>query len=204
VGLISKSPEPIRFGEPSRVEETIDALFPGNPRLCVGETDDRFFTGRRETLRGRLHCYSLIVPSPMLAQRGLTKRGYLSYHSEANTGPRRFLIVEFDRGSLDQQAAILWHLARYAPLALVVFSGSKSLHGWFFCADQPEDRVQRFFDYAHSLGADSRLWSRSQFVRMPDGVRSDGKTGEALIAAGVKNVPPGRQAVLYFNPKVIK
>src|SRR2546423_3999689 len=26
VGLISKSPEPIRFGEPSRVEETIDAL----------------------------------------------------------------------------------------------------------------------------------------------------------------------------------
>jgi hypothetical protein len=39
---------------------------------------------------------------------------------------------------------------------------------------------------------------------MPDGVRSDGKTGEALIAAGVKNVPPGRQAVLYFNPEVIK
>lgn len=204
LGLISKSPEPIQFGEPNRAEETIDALFPGNPWLCLGETDDRFFTGRRETLRGRLHRYSLVVPSPMLAQKGLTKRGYLSFHSEANTGPRRFLIVEFDHGSLDQQAAILWHLARYAPLALVVFSGSKSLHGWFFCAAQPEDRVQRFFDYAHSLGADSRLWSRSQFVRMPDGIRSDGKTGEALIAAGIKDAPVGRQAVLYFNPGVIR
>ena len=112
--------------------------------------------------------------------------------------------MEFDQGSLNQQAAILWHLARYAPLALVVFSGSKSLHGWFFCAGQPEDRVQRFFDYAHSLGADSLLWTRSQFVRMPDGTRSDGKTGEALTAAGIKDVPAGRQAVLYFDPEVIQ
>jgi hypothetical protein len=204
LGLISKSPEPIRFGEPSRVEETIDALFPGNPWLCVGKADDSFFTGRRETLRGCLHRYSLIVPSPMFAQKGLTKQGRSSFHSLANTGPRRFIVVEFDKGPLDQQAAILWHLARYAPLALVVFSGSKSAHGWFFCAGQPEDKVQRFFDYAHSLGADALLWTRSQFVRMPDGMRSDGKTGEALIAAGVKNVPPGRQAVLYFNPEVIK
>jgi len=105
LGLISKSPEPIRFGDPSRVEETIDALFPGNPWLCVGETDDRFFTGRRETLRGRLHRYSLIVLSPMFAQKGLTKRGYESFHSLANTGPRRFIVVEFDKGALDQQAA---------------------------------------------------------------------------------------------------
>jgi hypothetical protein len=204
LGLISKSPEPIQFGESSRVEEIIDAVFAGNPWLCVGKADDRFITGRRETLRGRLHRYSLIVPSPMSAQRGLTKQGKPSYHTEANTGPRRFIIVEFDHGSLDQQAAILWHLAGYAPLALVVFSGSKSLHGWFFCADQPEDRVQRFFDYAHTLGADCRLWSRSQFVRMPDGMRSDGKTGEALVAAGITMVPAGRQAVLYFNPEVIK
>ena len=70
----------------------------------------------------------------MSAQRGRTNQGKLSFHSESNTGPRRFLVVEFDRGALDQQAAILWHLATFALLALVVFSGSKSCHGWFFCA----------------------------------------------------------------------
>ncbi len=43
-------------------------------------------------------------------------------------------------------------------------------------------------DYAVSLGADHKLWSRSQFVRMPDGLRDNGK----------------RQVVFYFNPKVIK
>ena len=31
----------------------------------------------------------------------------------------------------------------------------------------------------------SRTWSRSQFVRMPDGTRTDGKTSEALAAAGI-------------------
>ena len=89
-------------------------------------------------------------------------------------------------------------------MALVVFSGSKSCHGWFFCAGQPEDKVARFFDYAVSLGADKALWTRSQFVRMPDGRRFDNKTNEALVAAGIRNVPQGLQAALYFNPGIIR
>ncbi len=200
--LVRRSHKPIQFGEASHSDEIIDALFPDNPWLCVGRRDDFFYTARRQMWRGHLHKRSLIVPSPMSAQRGLTKQGKPSYHSEANTGPRRFLVVEFDSGSLDQQAAILWRLAQFAPLALVVFSGSKSCHGWFFCADEPEDKLKRFFDYAHSLGADSRMWGRSQFARMPDGERSDGKTSDALHAAGIENVPSGRQAILYFNPEV--
>ena len=37
------------------------------------------------------------------------------------------------------------------PLALAVHSGSKSLHGWFYCAGQTEDRVHRFMRYAVPL-----------------------------------------------------
>jgi len=69
---------------------------------------------------------------------------------------------------------------------------------------EPEDKLARFFDYAHSLGADSRLWGGSQFARMRDGKRSDGKTSDALRIAGIEGVPARRQAVLYFNPEVIK
>jgi len=200
--FVSRSPEQIQFTPQSRVDMFIDTLFPGDPWLCVGMASNCFHTARREVWRGRLHDKSLIVPSPMCAQKGRTKQGKLSCHSEDNTGPRRFLIVEFDKGSLDQQAAILWHLAKFAPLALVVFSGSKSCHGWFFC-EAAEDKLQRFFDYAVSLGADPKTWSRSQFVRLPDGKRSDGKASDALKAAGVENVPNGRQAVVYFNSEVI-
>lgn len=202
--LVSRSPEPIQFGAQSRTELFIDTLFPGNPLLCVGKTSSQFSTDTREEFRGCLRMNSLIVPSPMSSQKGRTKRGKLSFHTESNTGPRRFLIVEFDRGTLDQQAALLWHLARFAPLALGVFSGGKSAHGWFFCQGQPEDKLRRFFDYAVSLGADPRTWLRSQFVRMPDGKRVDGKTSDALKLAGIENVPRSRQAVLYFNSEVIQ
>jgi len=205
VELVSHSPVPIQFVEQSRTEMFIDLLFPGNPWLCIGKASNQFSTAKREAWRGHLHGRSLIVPSPMSAQKGRTKQGKPSYHSESNTGPRRFLVVEFDRGTLDQQAALLWHLALFAPsLALVVFSGSKSAHGWFFCEGQGEDKVKRFFDYAVSLGADSKTWSRSQFVRMPDGKRADGKASDALKSAGIDNVPSGRQPVLYFNSAVIQ
>jgi len=69
---------------------------------------------------------------------------------------------------------LLMHLAKYGPLVLVVHSGNKSLHGWFSCRGQSDERQAKFFRYAASLGADPRTWSKSQFVRMPDGTRDNG------------------------------
>jgi len=105
-----------------------------------------------------------------------------------NTGERHFLIVEFDTGTTDEHAALLLHLAGRAPLTLAVFSGSKSLHGWFYCAGVAEEKVSRFFRYAVSLGADRATWTRCQLVRMPDGLRDDGN----------------KQTVYFFNPQVIR
>jgi hypothetical protein len=93
----------------------------------------------------------------------------------SNTGERRFLVCEFDAGTIDEHAAILLHLGRYAPLVCAVFSGRKSLHGWFFVHRHTEEKVLKFFRYGVSLGADPMTWTRSQFVRMPDGTRSGGE-----------------------------
>ena len=124
----------------------------------------------------------------MTAQTGHTQEGKESEHCLENTGPRRFLVIEQDSGTIDEQAAVLLHLAADRPLALAVHSGSKSLHGWFYCAGQSEDRLRRFMRYAVSLGADSAMWTRSQFARIPDGTRETGK----------------RQTVYFFNPEVVK
>jgi hypothetical protein len=119
-----------------------------------------------------------------------------------------FLIVEFDfkssnsaeearllerlanegRDVRDLCAALLLHLAEKAPLALAVYSGGKSLHGWFYCGGVPEEKLLRFFRYAVSLGADRTSWNPSQFTRMPDGLRDNGN----------------RQTVYFFNPGIIK
>src|SRR5438132_2188949 len=176
--VIERSPAPIDLAGPPETDNLIDLLFPGDPWLCCGRTDWMMYRRRKSVWLAmsldsdKLQSFSLVVPSPMTEQWGRTKKGEISYHAESNTGNRRFLVCEFDSGPLDQQAALLWELAQYAPLAVIVFSGSKSLHGFFFCEAQSEEKLQRFFNYATSLGADPRTWLRSQFVRLPEGRRN--------------------------------
>jgi len=180
---------PVRFTDSdSHAEEIIDRLFPGNPLLCAGKSNSQFATRHRESWRGRLVDMALIVPSPMSARTGQTQEGKESEHTLENTGQRRFLVIEQDSGSVDEQSAVLLHLAARAPLALALHSGSKSIHGWFYAAGQPEERLRVFMRYAVSLGADPATWTRSQFVRMPGGTRADGNP----------------QVVYFFNPKVLK
>lgn len=168
----------------NRAELVIDALFPGNPLLCVGRSMSDFKTRHREELRGEMAELALIVPSPMTAVTGLTQDGRPSEHSLSNTGDRRFLVIEQDSGTLDDQAGVLLHLKRKAPMVLAVHSGKKSIHGWFYCAGRDEEFLRRFMRYAVALGADRATWTRSQFVRMPDGRRDDGS----------------RQTIFFFNP----
>lgn len=180
---------PVRFEDgASHAEDVIDALFPGNPLLCVGQSNSQFATRSRASWRGRLAKMQLIVPSPMSARTGRTQEGRESEHTLGNTGPRRFLVIEQDGGNADEQAAVLLHVAERAPLVLAVHSGSKSIHGWFIAAGQPEERLHRFMRYAVSLGADRATWTRSQFVRIPDGTRDNGNP----------------QTVYFFNPEVVK
>jgi hypothetical protein len=189
-------PAPVPFDRPlTRIEDNephseaiIGSLFPGNPLLCCGQSQREFSTRPREDWRGKLAGLQFIVPSPMSAIVGQTKDGRESEHSLANTGPRRFLVVEFDTGTPDEHAALLLHFASYAPLVVAVHSGGKSLHGWFFCAGQSEEKLLKFMRYAVSLGADPATWTRCQFVRMPDGTRDNGR----------------RQTVFYFNPKSLR
>ena len=149
------------------------------------------------------------MPNPMLAYRATNRSGRRSPRCLANTGARRFLVVESDptrwndlspalqerfgseetyiAAKKDEAAAILSHLAERAPcapLALVVDSGGKSIHGWFYVANRPEGWCKKFFRYAVALGADRMLWTRCQLVRMPNGTRDNGK----------------RQPVLFFTP----
>jgi len=155
----------------------IDELFPGNPLLCIGYSAMVFETAPRENFRGKLAEQSLIVPSPMSAPVGIRKSdGRLSPHTLDNTGPRHYLVTEFDSGTTDEQTSIIWHLREFAPLIMVVSSGGKSLHAWFDARGTSEEVQRRFFRYAVSLGADPATWTRSQFVRLPQGWRWDKAT----------------------------
>lgn len=185
---------PVRIADSAaHTMEIIGRLFPDNPLLCVGKyipnadgATEHYTKPRNEWTE--LEQWELVVPSPMSAPTGLTKEGKESAHSLSNTGARRFLVVEFDQGTPDDHAALLLHLARYAPIVCALHSGGKSMHGWFYVHGQPDEKVARFFRYAVSLGADHATWTRCQFVRMPDGTRDNGQ----------------RQTVFFLNFKALE
>jgi hypothetical protein len=191
----------------------LDALFPGQPLLCLArEHPADAYTAPRASWP-EPHRFGLMVPSPMRARMGKRKDGQPSRRCLDNVGPRRFLVVEFDfsagRGGVatpaapilatlaaetpprtapDVCAAVLLHLLKQgAPLVLAVHSGGKSVHGWFPAVGTPEAELRRFFACACRLGADPATWTACQLVRLPGGTRSNGAP----------------QRILYFNPHLI-
>lgn len=164
----------------------LQQMFTPGSLLCVGESSRVFVTRPLERLLcSDLRTTEFIVPSPMSASYGITKQGKRSMHTLSNTGQRMYLVTEFDNGTADEQSALIWHLRNFAPLVMVLRSGGKSLHAWWACAGVDEAKVMKFFQYAVSLGADPATWTRSQFVRVPQGWRADKQA---------------RQQVLYFDP----
>jgi hypothetical protein len=152
----------------------IDRLFKAEDLLCFGTSDHRAFTEPRGHFLGDEASYPLVVPNAMKAASGTTLSGRESPRTLSNVGPRDHAVVEFDSGSLDEQASILLHLASVGPtMRLVVFSGSKSLHGWFDVRSCPTDDVDKFLRYAAYAGADTATFNPVQFVRTPNAWRDD-------------------------------
>jgi hypothetical protein len=129
-----------------------------------------------------------IVPNPFKTRTGRTKSGKPSCKSDSQVAARRFLIIEFDfrafdwTASLSQeemfnyQARLHWHLACEYPLCLLVFSGNESIHGWYATL-----RPRELMKDAARLGADTRLWSVSQFTRMPWGLHANGASQKVIF-----------------------
>jgi hypothetical protein len=209
---------PIRMEGALTTCDFLSLMFPGNPLLCLAKShpgDARTLPlNEWKTCNGGLGAHSLIVPSQMSAPTGRNKAGKVSPRSLDNTGPRRFLVIEFDfsaagndgkatpaapllealaresppRRPPDLCAAILLHfIARGAPLVLAVHSGGKSVHGYFLAHGATDAALRPFFAEACRLGADTATWTLCQMVRLPEGTRDDGR----------------RQPVYYFNPALI-
>ena len=165
--------------------DVLPALFPNDPLICVGWAVNRFSTLPLSALLPNAHLAPYVVANPMISER--SPNG--SARSLANASPRsqrRHLVVEFDTGdSREEQAAVLSSLSTPAmPLVLAVWSGGKSIHGWFDVSASPSAQIALFALAAH-LGADESLFDMSKLVRMPGGTRQSGEC----------------QTVLYFKPR---
>ncbi len=153
---------------------------------------------------------SLVVPSLMATIRGKKPNGETSRRCASMITKRLYLVLETDFrpdepgaaptpiGELmrdnphlttpkELSAAVAHHWLDIGwPLALILFSGGKSVHAWIATWAHDDDaEAARMFSHATALGADPALWTTCQLVRCPEGRR---ETGE-------------EQPVLYCDPR---
>lgn len=173
----------------SHTRELLEWLFPGDPLLCCGKSPYKFDTRHlSEWADTDLSQWQFIVPSPMIARQAMTTSGKLSAHTLKGTGPRRVIVIDFDDfAGLDIHAAAAWALGELLPLVMVLKTGGKGLHAWYAASGRSEAELRVFFRLGCTFGGDPLLWTRSQFVRMPDGFRDNGE----------------EQRVIYFNRRAV-
>jgi hypothetical protein len=175
-----RAESPVSSPERIRSEDVLDRFFGDDDLLCLGHSPQSFYTERRSHFRGFECDLPHIVPNAMAAPRGLTQNGRDSSRCNSNCGPRKRLVVEYDFGTLDEQAALHLHLRdKSLPLKMVVFSGSKSLHGWFDVTGCSDEQIALTCRYAAYLGADTATFGMAQMVRTPNALR-DGQTLQAV------------------------
>lgn len=159
----------------------LDILFPGAEWICLAKSDlSSALTRRRDKWAFREYGYTYVVPSAMTGPQGTGLDGRITSRCLANTGPRQWLVIEFDTGTADEQAALHWYLdsmaagAGWPRLKLAVHSGNKSLHGWYGPVTS-EDEARDLFAFARLYcGCDLHTWPKCQLVRLPEGVSAKG------------------------------
>lgn len=183
---------PVEHPDSLPTAAVLDQLYGPADLICLGHrvkvpgggSVPQSLTKYRAEFLGREDGFELIVPNPMTAPRGLTQDGRVSERCLANAAAAwTYQVIEFDFGTEDQQAALIRHLVNLgsaARLCMVVFSGGKSLHSWFDVSAMSPDEQYKFRRYAAAIGADPAMFSLCQFARLPNAVRRDRGTKQAV------------------------
>jgi hypothetical protein len=159
---------------------TLDALrylWPSDALIVVGSCVERARIIARRDLTDDAARYQFVAPTRAKSiEGGMTTDGHWSVRCAQNFGLRDYLVVEFDDATARQQLSRHAWLSRLpgAPrLVMLVYSGGKSIHGWYYARRTHPDALDEWFGHAIAVGADTATWSLSQWVRMPGGYRPD-------------------------------
>lgn len=135
-----------------------------------------------------------LIPNPLSGDLGLTKSGNKSMRCDDCVADFRFAVVEFDNRPQEEQVAFwLAAIDKSWPVAAVIHSGGKSLHGWLAvkcndCADWEQSIEQRLFPkLLVPMGCDRACRNESRLSRLPGHFRTEKGNWQRL---------------LYLNPEV--
>jgi hypothetical protein len=157
------------------------ALKPRNqcsPERCkVRELPTRFATSGTP--------FQFVSSSPITGRLEMTQDGKRSYGALGCFTVQRFVVIEFDSASPQEQfARLLWlkeKAGHHSPMVMMLKSGQKSTHAWFLPTS--EAVADQLKTAGVKLGADPAAMRIHQPVRCPNQRRDNGNPQEVLWLA---------------------
>lgn len=207
--ICARSPVPLDFPEHEAGWRTLEALYAPEEFLYIGGPKDAGMLG--DTVRtvaawitalrdGGPKDLSRLLPhiitNPLTGKTAPTKANpnKFTLRGDNTVAAWRYMVVEFDDATIEDQLAF-WSVIKL-PVAALVMSGGKSIHGWVQvdCADRDEwerEIEQDIFPgYLVPMGVDGSCKNESRLSRLPGHVRTDSGNMQKLIY-----LAPGGKAV---------
>jgi len=182
------SPVPIPDDPWEQQQLVLGSLYGPDEKLFIGERHGakvqpvRDWLGRHEP--GRL-LGPHIIPNVLSGAEGDTKDGRRSRRADSCVAAFRFAVIEFDNLPREEQLAF-WAAVRL-PVAVLVDSGNKSVHGWVMVDAADRESWERdveqglFGTRLMPLGVDASCRNESRLSRMPGFIRPDTNRGQHLL-----------------------
>lgn len=179
-----------------QIDVLLDALYTPDERLFIGEQHDSTIktVADWKTLALQSHIGPHIIPNPLTGEQGQTKDGKPSYRADSCVAAFRFAVVEFDTLSMKDQISF-WG-AVDLPVAVLIFSGGKSIHAWLKvdCRDAAEWQAEiedtLYARYLTPMGVDSSCRNEARLSRLPGVYRQDKGEWQTLLYLSPEGRPP--------------
>lgn len=167
----------------------LQTLYQPEEYLFIGSVYDKTVKQVKDWLDSSID-FPHIIPNPMTGEFAITGNGAESRRCEATVADLRYAVCEMDGVPLEKQIAFWNKATKKLPVAAVIHSGGKSLHGWVKVecgkdADKWEKDVKGwlFGQLGRMYGFDQACSNKARLSRMPSHIRDNGK----------------RQVLLYLN-----
>jgi hypothetical protein len=135
-----------------------------------------------------------IIPNPVTGQQHPDKSGKLSFRCDNAIKDFRYAVVEFDNLSREDQLAF-WK-AIPLPIAALIDSGGKSIHGWIEVGnvqttEQWEQLIENklYKHYLIPLGVDPACRNEARLSRLPGHFRSEKGNWQKLLYLNADHHP---------------
>lgn len=159
-----------------------EVLFIGGPFDC-GKSHIRPVASWR-SIKATSHAWPHIIPNPLTGQLGETHDGKPSYRADSCVAAHRYMVIEYDGKPRD------WQIQFWAgcpmPVAALIDSGGKSIHGWVRVDADGAEGWQRdvkplFAQYLKPLGVDGACSNPARLSRIPGHRRKDTRRWQRLL-----------------------